>query len=234
MMPLRRVGDPLTFALAMDSTHTECSPYSRVTKNIGRLILVGFIAMTLPGHSETKLGNEYKSEQLLPYLQATEWILYSLDPDPWLQDEVNDPFSRPAPLPGSDEAKKAASHPRPPAEPQRKVPPSQEFHEYPILGQLDMKETDKLRYVIKALDVAGQNWAGGVAGCFSPRHGIRVMKDGKTHDLVICYECSRAYLYVDGQDAGTLHFATTPQFQATPYPLDGILRRADIKRAPSH
>lgn len=196
------------------------------------LIAAGAFRMAIATETEEKPKNKYTSEQLQPYLNATEWILYSLDPDPWLLNEGGDPFSAPAAPPGSEGAKKAETNPETPEKPKRKVPPDQEFHEYPILGQLVMKENEKLRYVIQALDTAGQNWVGVVAACYSPRHGIRVKNEGKIHDLVICYECSIAALYVDGKNVGRIYFGTYPRYTATPYPLDGILRKAGIKRAP--
>lgn len=182
-------------------------------------------ASTLP----PKPKNDYSPDQLQPYLSVEKWTLYSLDPMPWAED-ANDPFSAPAPT-DPEEIKKQPS--KPPAEPKRKVSPDQEFHQYPILGQFDLQENEKLRYVIHALNTAGQNWSGAVAGCFSPRHGIRVMWKGKKHDLVICYQCSSADLYVDDASVGSIKFLTTTQFEATPYPLDGILRKAGIKRAPA-
>ena len=36
------------------------------------------------------------------------------------------------------------------------------------------------------------------AGCFRPRHGIRVTLDGKTSDFVICFECWQVKVYEGG------------------------------------
>ncbi|VTR91990.1 Uncharacterized protein OS=Pirellula staleyi (strain ATCC 27377 / DSM 6068 / ICPB 4128) GN=Psta_0497 PE=4 SV=1 [Gemmata massiliana] len=33
------------------------------------------------------------------------------------------------------------------------------------------------------------------ADCFTPRHGIRVSHDGKTYDMLICFECRWMYVY---------------------------------------
>lgn len=202
---------------------------SRIKRRHVLSILASTGAWTvLPGATAPKPKNDYTQDQLRPYLSVMEWILYSLDPTPWAED-ANDPFGSPAPT-APEESKKLLS--APPFKPKRKVSPDQEFHEYPILGQLHLRENEKLKYVIHALNTAGQNWMGGVASCFSPRHGIRVTYQGKVHDLVICYECSAASLYVDGKHAGFIKFLTTPQFQATPYPLDGLLRKAGIKSVP--
>ena len=38
---------------------------------------------------------------------------------------------------------------------------------------------------------------GNGAKCFDPRHGIRASVDGKTVDLVICFECSWVYVFYD-------------------------------------
>ncbi|WP_346334119.1 hypothetical protein [Prosthecobacter sp. SYSU 5D2] len=202
---------------------------------------IGFVLLNRLGNyllePSTKVEihkNAYKTEYLRPYLEAEEWILYSLDPYPWRRNEGEDLFNKPPPLPGSEEAQKTKSNTEPPGEPKRKVPPDQEFHNFPILGKLVMQENEKLRYVIQALDTAGQNWMGAVAGCFSPRHGIRVMREGTIHDLVICYQCSSAVLYVNGKHVGGIYFATTLELDPSPDVLDGILRKAGIKRTPVH
>ena len=169
---------------------------------------------------KSKAVNEYKSEQLRPYLQATEWTLYSLHPAPWNIQESRDPFAQPA---GASES---------PADAKKLTAPKEVFHEHAVLGQLQLKENEKLRYVVTALDVfSGKNWQNGVAGCFWPRHGIRIVHESKRHDLLICYECSRTLLFIEDKRVGMIHMNSEPQFQATPYPLDGLLNKAKIPRA---
>ena len=169
--------------------------------------------------NEVKAANGYKSEQLLPYLQATEWTLYSLYPDPWNIQDSGDPFAEPAGVSKS------------PADAKKLTAPKEVFHDHAVLGQLQLKENEKLRYAVTALDASGKNWQNGVAACFWPRHGIRIVHEGKRHDLLICYECSRALLFIEDKSVGIIHMNPEPQFQATPYSLDGLLNKAKIARA---
>src|SRR6266545_3735172 len=49
------------------------------------------------------------------------------------------------------------------------------------------------------------------ARCFIPRHGVRATYDGKTYDLVICFECGWVYLYTDKSDKPqVLMISTSP------------------------
>ncbi len=54
---------------------------------------------------------------------------------------------------------------------------------------------------------------GGVAArCFIPRHGIRVTHDGKTYDLLICFQCHHVYIYADNSDKPqTMTISDLPQ-----------------------
>ena len=61
---------------------------------------------------EVKAANEYKSEQLLPYLQATEWTLYSLYSDPWNTQQSGDPFAEPTGNPNHPLMLNSLPHPK--------------------------------------------------------------------------------------------------------------------------
>lgn len=173
-----------------------------------------------------EVKNEYKSSDLVPYLQATEWTIFSLDPV--LPGTGHDPFAEPAPPPGEE------PKPKPEPQPVPKPAPEQLFHDYRILGQTTTTVTPNLKTVITTLDEAGRQWSGAVAGCFSPRHGIRVVaKDGTVHDIILCYECFRAYLYRADKHIGTLHFAVDPRLAPRPAFLNGALQRAKVKMPPS-
>jgi hypothetical protein len=168
---------------------------------------------------ETK--NHYRAADLLPFSKATEWTVLSLDPMPW--DLGEDPFATPAPSNGKLVEIK---------EPKKKVPPEQEFHGFPILGQTKVAVTQDLKTVITTLDEAGRHWTKAVAGCFSPRHGIRVVSDGVTFDLVICYECMSADIYRSDKKIGSIYFATDARWLPRPAFLNGALIRAKVKMPP--
>lgn len=62
------------------------------------------------------------------------------------------------------------------------------------------------------------------AKCFDPRHALRANHGGKTVDVVICFECHWAYVYVDGKKVGRSLMITSSAAE----PLDAILRAAKI------
>jgi hypothetical protein len=67
---------------------------------------------------------------------------------------------------------------------------------------------------------------GRVAACFNPRHGIRASREGKTIDLVICFECLQVYVYAEEGRQGS--FLTT----SSPQPVfDQVLREAGVPLA---
>jgi hypothetical protein len=62
---------------------------------------------------------------------------------------------------------------------------AEKFYNYPVLGKLSIDDAE---------GVANSNWFEFVH-CFWPRHGIRMISQGETIDLVICFECNRLELY---------------------------------------
>ncbi|HKB04371.1 MAG TPA: hypothetical protein VKD90_19260 [Gemmataceae bacterium] len=74
-----------------------------------------------------------------------------------------------------------------PREPDAK--PKDGFHGWEVLGKTTVKDADTRKNLVAALQKGVAESDGTVARCFNPRHGIRVTHDGKTTDLVICFEC---------------------------------------------
>ncbi|MCX6848442.1 MAG: hypothetical protein NTY98_05945 [Verrucomicrobia bacterium] len=146
--------------------------------------------------------NLYSSDQLAPFLTATEVELYSVNPE--RMDYGEDPHAPDAP------------------EPKRMKTPFGDFHDYPVLGICKITaaaELEAVRKAVKALDAAGRQWSGGIVMCFNPRHGLRVRSGGRTCDLLICYECSAAHIYRDDAEDGILFFSL-PQGTPSPSPED--------------
>jgi hypothetical protein len=67
-----------------------------------------------------------------------------------------------------------------------------------VLGKTTLSGDEK-RAIVKALQKGIAASDGSAAACFNPRHGIRATHDGKTVELVICFEC----LSIDGWTDGT-------------------------------
>jgi uncharacterized radical SAM superfamily protein len=87
-----------------------------------------------------------------------------------------------------------------------------EFHGWKMLGKTEVKKESLTKLVValkKGAEEADQRVA---AGCFHPRHGIRVQLDGKSYDFVICFECVAVMLYKDKDEKSTkgFHVSDTP------------------------
>lgn len=81
------------------------------------------------------------------------------------------------------------------------------FHGWKILGKTLVKE-EVAKKVRDAVDKGRRESDGTVAKCFEPRHGIRIVREKKTYDLVICYACLSAEVY-EGEEMRS-RFLTTP------------------------
>jgi hypothetical protein len=71
------------------------------------------------------------------------------------------------------------------------------FHGWKILGKTEVKKEALKKLVTAFKDGAAEQNQKVSAGCFRPRHGIRVQYKGKTHDFVVCFECIAVMLYLD-------------------------------------
>lgn len=105
--------------------------------------------------------------------------------------------------------------------------PPDHFHGWRILGRTSIadpatrkKLNDALRSGVIASD-------GAVARCFDPRHGLRLTQGGRTTDLVICFHCEQAHVFIDGKRSERV-LTTTASPQST---FDGELQAAGIPLA---
>jgi len=105
--------------------------------------------------------------------------------------------------------------------PQEKDPGA--FHNYKVLGKTEVKKEalTKLRTAfLKGVVEADPDLA---AGCFRPRHGIRVIRDGKTYDFVVCFECVAVVVYGGKKDT-SFHITSSPADV-----FNAILKDAKVK-----
>ena len=58
---------------------------------------------------------------------------------------------------------------------------------------------DDKKAILAALRKGVADSDGMVAACFNPRHGIEATYEGKTVELVICFECLSISGWVDGE-----------------------------------
>jgi hypothetical protein len=99
--------------------------------------------------------------------------------------------------------------------------PVNNFHGWEILGATTVKGPAKKK-LVTAFKVGVEESGGAAAGCFNPRHGIRVKHGGKTYDFVICFECLSVSTFVDEEKGG---FLIMPSPQPT---FDKILKDARV------
>jgi hypothetical protein len=85
------------------------------------------------------------------------------------------------------------------------------FHGYKILGSTVIKDAATRKKIKDAFDKGVKEHDGSVAGCFIPRHGIRATHDGKTVDLVICFQCLQVMEYLDGKQGKGFLVSRSPQ-----------------------
>jgi hypothetical protein len=105
-------------------------------------------------------------------------------------------------------------------------PATPQFHFYYILGQTRITEPQTQKKLTEALQ-AGARGRASPAACFDPRHGIRVTRSGTVIDIVICFECSQAKVYVN--NVADEDFLTTSSPEAV---FDEVLKSAGVPLAP--
>ena len=74
---------------------------------------------------------------------------------------------------------------------------NEKFHDIPVLGKVEITDPEKQREIIAALNMAKAQGTN-VAKCFYPRHGVRVVENGREVDHLICFECHWLRIYLNG------------------------------------
>jgi hypothetical protein len=85
----------------------------------------------------------------------------------------------------------------------RDKPTDKEFlYHFPVLGRVSITDPELRRRVVAAVkhDLDDSSDPEGHL-CFFPRHVLRVVKGGRTIDLVICFQCNSYRVYADGKPA---------------------------------
>jgi len=101
------------------------------------------------------------------------------------------------------------------------------FHRFKVLGRTTLTDPSTRKRIYRSLQ-SGARWNLPFAAmCFTPRHGLRVIADGRTFDLVICFECSQVKVWQDDT------FMTRFIVGQSPEPaFDQALRDAGLPLAP--
>ncbi len=136
------------------------------------------------------------AEAVAALKSGTKFILFSLDP----------------PIVGAPEAPE--------------LKPEENHHGFKILGSVELVDAPSRASAIAAITNAVRNYNGNAAGCFEPRHSLRVITAaGVTYDFVACFECAGLQIYRGEEGlAGT-------GMTGSQKPLDDILTKAKIPLA---
>ena len=69
------------------------------------------------------------------------------------------------------------------------------FHGYVLLGSAEVAsvkdKTSLIRNLARSIEITQAGWPAVKAACFEPRHGLRIITDSGTNDLLICFSCHR-------------------------------------------
>jgi hypothetical protein len=85
------------------------------------------------------------------------------------------------------------------------------FHGWPVLGSTKL-DAQSRQDVVDAFQKGVPYYDDGVrAACFVPRHGLRVLEEGKTYDFLICFQCSMADVFEDDVKVGSFLIRESPQ-----------------------
>jgi hypothetical protein len=71
------------------------------------------------------------------------------------------------------------------------------FHGYLILGKTSVTDAKAKSDLLAAFYKGISDSNGDMAKCFEPRHGIHVLGNNKSIDLVICFHCEQIEVYED-------------------------------------
>jgi uncharacterized protein YuzB (UPF0349 family) len=84
------------------------------------------------------------------------------------------------------------------------------FHGYRIRNRVDIKGEPKSELLGKLYTAIAENPA--PARCYVPRHGIRARTESRSVDMVICFQCAQARIYVvDGKQVRGTTLSEWPQ-----------------------
>jgi hypothetical protein len=102
------------------------------------------------------------------------------------------------------------------------------FHGFNILGKTVITDAQQRKSLIQALDEDISKVTHGPALCFSPRHGISVVRGDTRFDLVICFECFQIHV-LDGNGKHVFMTQTTGEPAAV---FNQALASAQVPLAP--
>ena len=101
------------------------------------------------------------------------------------------------------------------------------FHGWKSLGQTTVKEAEQRKKLLTAFEKGVEIEIAKVAKCFEPRHGIRMVHEGKTIDLVICFTCYRVLVFAGEEQEQSFQIEDSPRAV-----FDQMLKDAKVRLPP--
>lgn len=89
--------------------------------------------------------------------------------------------------------------------------PEHGFHGYKVLGKCQILGEDKRKVIVKAFEAGVKEEKGLIAACFEPHHGLRVTRNRKSVDFVICFEYFYAYIYINSKLSNGFRITCSPR-----------------------
>lgn len=109
--------------------------------------------------------------------------------------------------------------------------PKEEFRGWRILGSMMVTNTGVRSDLVTALRKNVEENKNMVARCFHPRHGIRVIYEGKTNDLVICFQCLAVLVYQNDNEEKPEEVLIRDSAQSTESLFNRVLMKEKIPLA---
>lgn len=78
-----------------------------------------------------------------------------------------------------------------------------DYHGWQELGRATIESAATQKEIVAKLDDAINRSDGTVAGCFNPRHAVLAKHEGKTYEVIICFECMSLLIQIDGKRVGS-------------------------------
>jgi hypothetical protein len=105
------------------------------------------------------------------------------------------------------------------------------FLDFPVQGKVEITDPEARREILAGLKGIKSNPPFIIPGCFSPRHGVRVVEKGTATDFAICFQCgnARAKKAGEGPIPGLLDDRSQEAFRTV---LNKHLKAADVPLVP--
>lgn len=110
--------------------------------------------------------------------------------------------------------------------------PEWDFHGHHVLGKIELEQEKARQAANEFKDAAARMesafFGGGVgSNCvITPRHALRVVSEGHTYDLLLCYQCRQLEVFRDGKEIKFIDGV-----KGSPLTLNGLLTTANIPLA---